>query len=159
ELIITQCFDFVGASQARNTYQRQQRYLGISGDAELAKWVEIDRLTAQNTGSERAFGEQQTSLFLIAPSVKQLESNVRMAQRALMRLGIVAIREDLRFEDCYWAQLPGNFPFIARKHSIDTDHLAGFVNLQRQPMGNAQGSKWGPPVSLLTTAQDSPYFF
>ncbi len=159
ELIVTQCFDFVGANRARSYYNRQARYLEISGDAELAKWVEIDRLTSRNTMGEKSFGEQQTSLFLIAPSVKQLETNVRMVQKSLARLGIIVIREDLRFEDCYWAQLPGNFPFIARKYSVDTGHLAGFANLQRQPMGNAKGSDWGAPVALFSTAEDTPYFY
>lgn len=158
ELIVTQCFDYVGGEKARAAYETQARYLSISGDTELAKWVEIDRLTsASNTA--KTFGEQQTSIFLIAPSMKQLEANVRMTQKALARIGMVVVREDLRFEECYWAQLPSNFPFVIRKHSVDAGHLAGFANLQRQPMGNAAGSDWGPPVSLLPSVQDTPYFF
>lgn len=157
ELIVTQCFDFIGAEKAREAYETQARYLSISGDRELAEWMEIDRLT-QN-GGQRTYGEQQTTIFLIAPSVKQLEQNVRLTQRALSKLGMVAIREDLRSEECYWAQLPGNFPFISRKQSVDTEHLAGFATVQTQPMGNASGSPWGPPVSLLTTIHDAPFFF
>lgn len=159
ELIVTQCFDYIGAARARTSYETQARYLSISGDKELAGWMEIDRLMNQEATRTNAFGEQQTSLFLIAPSIKQLEQNVRLTQKALAKLGIVAIREDLRLEECYWAQLPGNFPFISRKQSIDTKHLAGFATVQTQPMGNATGSPWGPPVSLLTTVQDAPYFF
>jgi len=157
ELIISQCFDFIGAERARHYYETQARYLNISGDRELASWMEIDRLTQQT--SARAFGEQQTTMFLIAPSIKQVEQSVRMCQKALTKLGMVAVREDLRFEECYWAQLPGNFSFISRKHSVDTQHLAGFATVQTQPMGNATGSPWGPPLSLLTTVQDAPFFF
>lgn len=159
ELIVSQCFDFIGAKPARERYEEQARFLSISGDKELMKWMEIDRLMQADTETSKAFGEQQTTLFLIASSVKQLESSIRMAGKALGRIGIVAVREDLRFEDCYWAQLPGNFPFIARQQPVDTMHLAGFANLQPQPMGNASGSAWGAPVSLLTTVQDTPYFF
>ncbi len=158
ELIVTQCFDFVGGDSARKHYEKQARYLNISGDRELADWMEISRLSAEGQGN-RAFGQQQTTLFLIAPSVKQLEANVRMVQKSLGRIGMVAVREDLRFEECYWAQLPGNFPFITRKHSVDTQHLAGFATVQTQPMGNPTGSPWGPPISVLTTVQDLPYFF
>lgn len=158
ELIVTQCFDFVGADAARKSYEKQARYLSISGDRELADWMEISRL--QNTsGAPRAFGEQQTTLFLIANSIKHLEASVRMVQKSLNKIGMVAVREDLRFEECYWAQLPGNFPFISRKHPIDTQHIAGFATVQTQPMGNPTGSPWGPPVSVLTTVQDAPYFF
>ena len=159
ELIVSQCFDFIGAKQARESYEKQARYLGMSGDKELAKWMEIDRLMQDHTATEKAFGQQQTSIFLIGPTLAQVEGNVKMVQRSLSRLGMVVVREDLRFEECYWSQLPANFSFIARNKSIDTDHLAGFANLQAAPMGNAAGSPWGPPVSLFTTLQDAPYFF
>ncbi|MDX2096070.1 MAG: hypothetical protein SFW64_09105 [Alphaproteobacteria bacterium] len=160
EIIISQSFDFTGAAKAREAYEKQARYLTYSGDKELAKWMEIDRLMhAQGNESATAFGQQQTSIFLIAPGVNQLEANVRMVQRALNRLGMVVVREDLRFEECYWSQLPANFSFISRQHAVDTDHLAGFVNLQAAPMGNAAGSPWGPPVSVFTTVQDAPYYF
>lgn len=156
EVIVSQCFGFDNAEEVRETYAKQARILSMSGDKELAKWIEIDRLTESRNSS---FGQQQTSLFLIASSVRQLEANVKLVQRALSRLGMVAIREDLRFEECYWAQLPGNFHFVVRKHPVDTEHLAGFANLQSAPMGAASGSPWGPPVSLFTTVQDTPYFF
>lgn len=158
EIIVTQCFDFIGGEQARDAYETQARYLTMSGDKELQQWMEIDRLM-QAGSRERMFGEQQTSIFLIAPSIGQLEANVRLTLKAMARLGMVVVREDLRFEDCYWAQLPGNFPFVSRKKSVDTEHLAGFSNLQTAPMGNSAGSPWGAPVSLFTTLQERPYFF
>lgn len=159
EIIVTQCFDFIGAAQAKEAYEKQQHYLKLSGDKELAEWVEIDRLTEHKDAPERAFGEQQCSIFLIAPSIKQLEANIKLVRKALGKLGILTIREDLKFEEMYWAQLPGNFPFIARKRSTNTMHLAGFVNLQRAPMGNTKGSKWGPTITILPSVQRTPYFF
>lgn len=159
EVIVTQCFSFTGAEEAQEAYAKQARYLAISGDKQLAEWMEIDRLMQLRTAGAREYGEQQTTLFLIAPSVRQLEANVKLVHRSLSRLGIVVVREDLRFEECYWGQLPGNFPFVARKSAVDTEHLAGFANLQSTPMGVASGSPWGPPVSLLTTVQELPYFF
>ena len=160
ELIVSQCFDFTGEEEAREAYQKQARYLTYSGDKDLAKWMEIDRLMhSKEEDGVRGYGQQQTTIFLISPGVNQLEANVRMVQRALNKLGIIVIREDLRFEECYWSQLPANFPFISRRHSVDTEHLAGFVNLQSAPMGNAAGSPWGPPVSVFTTVQDAPYHF
>lgn len=159
ELIISQTFDYTGSSLAREAYEKQARYLRYSGDTELAQWIEIDRLMGTSKRSDNSFGQQQTTIFLIAPSVNQLEANIRLVQRSLNRLGMLVVREDLRFEDCYWAQLPANFPFIARKYPIDTDHLAGFVNLQAAPMGNAAGSPWGPTVTTFTTLQDTPYYF
>lgn len=167
ELIISQCFDFLSAELAQETYAKQARYLAISGDKELAKWMEIDRLlqppalgaAALNAPSRKEYGEQQTTLFLIAPSVRLLESNIRRVTRALGRLGIVAVREDLRFEECYWAQLPANFPFIVRKQPTDTEHIAGFANLGLAALGNPAASSFGPPVVMLSTLQQRPYHF
>ena len=160
EVIVTQCFDFIHAEVARADYEKQARYLAISGDKDLAQWMEIDRLMQPGADADgKAYGQQQTTLFLIAPTVKQLETNIRLVGKALAKLGILAVREDIRFEECYWSQLPGNFQFTSRQHSIDTPHIAGFANLQTQPMGNAAGSPWGAPVSLFTTLQDQPYFF
>lgn len=160
EVIISQSFDFMAGGTAREVYEKQARYLTISGDKELAQWMEIDRLMRDSkAASVSNFGNQQTSIFLIAPSVSQLEKNISMVQKALNRLGMVVVREDLHFEDCYWAQLPANFTFISRSKAVDTDHLAGFANLQTAPMGNSKGSPWGAPISVFTTAQDAPYFF
>ena len=159
ELIVSQCFSFADASAARDSYAQQAQYLALSQDKEFAEWIEIDRLMQSQTPGPREFGHQQTSLFLISPTTKQLETNVKLVQRALGRLGVVAVREDLRFEECYWAQLPANFPFVVRKHPVDTEHVAGFANLQSAPMGAAAGSAWGPHVTMFTTLQDAPYFF
>lgn len=160
EIIVSQCFDFTGFGMAQAAYEKQARYLRYSGDIQLAQWMEIDRLT-NGTGVEtsRNFGQQQTTIFLISHSVSQLEGNVRIVQRALNRLGMLVVREDLRFEECYWSQLPANFTFVSRKYPVDTEHLAGFCNLQNAPMGNAAGSPWGSPISTFATLQDAPYYF
>lgn len=155
ELIISQCFGFTGVDEAQNAYEKQAKLLAVSGDKELAKWMEIERLR----NVDATYGQQQTTMFLIAPSVKQLEANVKLVQRAMGRLGMVVFREDLRLEECYWAQLPGNFTFVSRKHAVNTEHLAGFASLQSAPMGLAAGSAWGPPVTQFTTLQDTPYYF
>lgn len=160
ELIISQTFDYTAAEEAHEVYIKPQRYLQYSDDKEMAQWMEIDRLVnIKGDAVNKSFGQQQTTIFLIANNVSVLESNVRMVQRALNRLGMVVVREDLRFEECYWSQLPANFPFIARKTYVDTEHLAGFTNLQAAPMGKANGSSWGPPVTIFSTVQNAPYYF
>lgn len=159
ELIVSQCFSFTGAEEAQESYAKQARYLAMSGDKELAQWIEIERLMQMSNLRSKEYGQQQTTIFLIAPAVKQLENNIKLVQKALGKLGTVAVREDLRFEECYWSQLPANFPFVVRQQPTDTDHIAGFASLQTAPMGMPAGSPWGAPISLLTTVQEAPYFF
>lgn len=159
EVIISQCFDYVGASRAKEAYELQHRYLRAGGDKEMIAMSEISAVIESGKAQVRDFGEHQITLFIIAPSVKELENNIRMVRRALSRIGIVSIREDMMLENCYWAQLPGNLAFISRMLPINTSHLAGFISLQSLPMGNAVGSVWGPPVSLFPTISNTPYFF
>lgn len=132
ELIVTQNFDFINADKAKESYEKQAEYVRLSGDKDMWSWAEFAALMQEDTG-ERAFGRQQTSLFLIAPSIRQLEATVQMVRRAMTKLGIVCVREDLKLEEMYWAQLPANFTFVARAQPINTQHLAGFVKLQMPP--------------------------
>ncbi len=159
ELIISQCFDFVGAASAKEKYELQYRYLKSGTDTDMLRMSEIAPLIDSGRGNVKDFGEQQLTLFVIAPSVKELENNIRMIRRALTRIGLVSVREDLWLEDNYWAQLPGNLAFVKRMQPISTSHLAGFISLQSLPMGNALGSEWGPPVSLFPSVNGTPYFF
>ncbi len=159
EYIISQCFDYVNASKALAQYQEQERFLRIGGDSEFAQSTELNRIMQSNRQQPVDYGEQQTTIFLICDSVNEVEKNVRMVRRALSNIGIVSIREDLKFEECYWAQLPANFEFVSRLSAIDTAHVAGFVNLNNYPAGNASGDLWGPPTSLFRTAAGTPYFY
>jgi type IV secretion system protein VirB4 len=159
EVIISQCFDFVGAKQAKEAYELQHRYLKSGGDKDMMRMSEVVSLFETGNNNVRDFGEQQLTLFVIAGTIKELETNLRMIRRALTRIGIVAIREDMFLEDCYWSQLPGNLRYVRRMQPINTAHLGGFISLQSLPMGNALGSQWGPPVSLFSTVSNTPYFF
>ncbi len=159
EFIVTQCFDFINAKEALSNYEEQKELTRISGDDELSDTTELTAILASNRHRPTDFGQQQTTLFIIAPSVKELEASVLQLREALSEIGIVSIREDIKFEECYWAQLPGNFEFVKRLRAINTQHVAGFANLNNFPAGSSQGSHWGPPVALFYTAAKTPYFF
>lgn len=159
EFIVTQCLDFVNAYQALQSYKDQHYFLKVSGDNELAKSSELRAVLSVDQTDELAFGEQQTTLFVIGSSVQELEDSTRQILNALADIGIVAVREDVRFEESYWAMLPANFEFVARLGYINTRHIAGFANIQNYPAGNAAGCPWGPPVTLFYTAAGTPYFF
>src|SRR5690606_26134635 len=89
----------------------------------------------------------------------KLSAEVNQAYDALKSLGNVAVREDLRMEECYWAQLPANFAFFSRQNAIDTARVGGFASLHNFPAGQASGNLWGPAVTVLYTAMGTPYFF
>ncbi len=159
EFIVTQCIDFVNARQALQTFKGQEYYMNVSGDTELAELTELTRILENDSHREVDFGEQQTSIFVIGASVAEMEKSMRLIREAMSKIGIITIREDLRFEECYWAQLPANFEFFSRLTYTNTEHVAGFVNIHNYPAGNARGCPWGPPVTLFYTAAGTPYFF
>lgn len=159
ELIVTQSFDFIGAKQAKESYEKQERYLRLGGDKDLANWAEISHLMEHKEQPEKAYGQQQCSLFLIAPSIKTLDANIKLVRKALTRIGVVAYREDLKFEQMYWAQLPANFPFITRNRSINAMHLAGFASLKGCSTSTVIQGPWGSPVALFANTAGTPYYF
>ena len=159
ELIVTQSFDFVGAAEAREAYETQEHYLQLSGDQELARWAEVAQFMEHKEQPEKAYGQQQCSLFLIAPNIKTLEANIKLVRKAMSRIGIVTFREDLKFEQMYWAQLPANFPFITRNRSVHSMHLGGFANLKGGSRTTQTQSPWGPPVTLIPTRTGTPCYF
>jgi type IV secretion system protein VirB4 len=159
ECIVTQCVDFINPEVAKNLYKEQKFLISVSEEPTLSEAFEIDHILDGSTGNPIDFGQQQVLIFLIADSIRQLEVYVRRALGYLANVGLVAIREDIHFEECYWAQLPGNFEFIRRLTPTYTDHVGGFMNVQRYPVGLANGNRWGDAVTVLNAASKTPYFF
>lgn len=157
EIIVTQCCDFIRPQVAQKHFEKLKYYLKVSGDPEVPDISEIRRILSQ-PNAPTVFSEFQTTVFLIAYSLKELEVHVKMVREALGRLGIVTVREDLKFEECYWAQLPANFEFVCRLEYTDTQHVGGFVNLHNYAAGSSLGSIWGAPISLFYTAIGTPYY-
>jgi type IV secretion system protein VirB4 len=97
--------------------------------------------------------------------VKASDNDLGTLDRALVAvedcfvdLNIQATREMLNLEACFWAQLPGNFQFVARKRRISTTNLAGFASLHNFPRGRAQGNWWGSAMTVLETQSKTPYY-
>lgn len=159
EFIVSQCVDFINRKKAVSGYKYQKYITDLSGDRELAKLSGIEEIVSSDRGSPIDYGEQQLSIFLLADSLDELENSVANSVSALQSLGIIAFREDLRMEHCYWAQLPGNFSFISRLRPINTARIGGFASLYNFPAGKAVGNHWGPMASVFYTAMGTPYFF
>jgi len=159
EFIVTQTVNFINPKKALAKYAAQKRFGDISETDELTKLIELDHILASDNANPIDFGEQQLSVFLQADSLQELESYTRKALRYLGQYGMIAIREDLHFEECYWAQLPGNFEFVKRLIPTYTGHVGGFANLDTSPRGVEQATAWGDPLVLFQTATGQPYSF
>lgn len=159
EFVISQCMDFINHKKALQDYVAQKEIYDISQDTDLPDATGINDMLASDHHRSVDFGEQQLSIFVMGDSVKYLEESVRRMVMGLNGLGLLAIREDVKFEECYWSLLPANFEFLRRLKPINTSRIGGFAQLNNLPSGLARGGIWGPPVTLLKTAIGTPYFF
>lgn len=159
EFIIAQSLDFIPRKEAVEDYEYQDYVLKVSDDQEFADFVGLTGFLASDSRGSTNYAKQQITILLLAEALDVLASEVTQALGAVKSLGLVAVREDMRMEECYWAQLPGNFSFLTRQNTIDTARVGGFASLHNFPAGQASGNLWGPAVSVLYTAIGTPYFF
>jgi len=139
--------------------QMQQRRMVQTEDLAASQVSEIDQALDDATSGYIAFGHHHLTVLCAEYSLAELDKAVADVESALVDIGIVSVREDLNLEPAFWAQLPGNFPYIARRALISTANFAGFASLHNYPCGKPSGNHWGPAVTLLETVSGTPYFF
>ena len=158
EMIVSQAFHFISDRDALWEYRNQHEMFRISGDDYSIRASGVEEMM-QGVGSPLGYGTQQTTIMIVGDDYKHLSSEVVEAQAAFAKLGLITVREDIKLEECFWAQLPGNFSFLRRKDPILTNQIGGFCRLNRFPNGNAMDNHWGEAVTLMPTIVNSPYYF
>jgi len=159
EFIVAQAFHFIPHAGALVQYKAQKEIYDISGDEYCVAASGIYDMMSSQSERPTDFGEHQTTIMVLADEFKQLDMEIRKVQSAFADLGLITIREDIKLEECFWSQLPGNFEFIRRRDTINTSRIASFCRLNRYPNGQASGNHWGEAVTILPTLVGSPYFF
>ncbi|HKQ30548.1 MAG TPA: hypothetical protein VJS66_04610, partial [Burkholderiales bacterium] len=159
EFVLTQSFAYSNRSEALNEIQKQQRILQQTEDLAASQVEDINQALDDASGGEVAYGEHHLTVMPIARDPKQLDKAITAVESALIDLGITPVREDLNLEPCFWAQLPGNFEYIARGAPINTRNVAGYLSLHNYPCGKLVGNHWGDAVTVLETVSGTPYYF
>lgn len=159
KFLISQSVDFIKSDMAQAEYEKQKIVLDASGDDYLKHITGIDKIIENTSKSQTDFGEHQITIMLIVDTLEQLNKEVETLIFYLNKLGIVAVREDLYMEQCFWSQLPANFQFLCRQTFINTSYTGGYASLNNFPAGKKKGNHWGPAVTVFRTVNDTPYFF
>lgn len=159
EIIISQSFSFIDRMIAISSMKLQQRRLIQSEDVAVSQIHEIDGALDSAMSGEFAFGMHHMTVLCVEDSMKSLESSLSMAIVELSNAGITGIREKMNLEPAYWAQLPCNEEFMARRSIVSTLNLASFASLHNYPSGKRKGNHWGNAVTVLNTVSGTPYFF
>lgn len=159
EFIASQCFSFIPSERALKHYKSQKDFFDLSGDKKSIEDFGVKLMLESDQKRDTDFCENQTSFMILADTAEELIINTGKFQNLFATLGLVLLREDIRMQEAFWAQLPGNFEFLRRLNSIAIDKVAGFCRLNRFPSGVADGNHWGPCVVQLPTSVGSSYFF
>jgi type IV secretion system protein VirB4 len=105
------------------------------------------------------FGYHHMSICVFESSVSRLNRAVSDVQSELSRMSVVPVRESLNMEPAFWAQLPGNFSYIARRGLISSANFAGLFSGHNFPSGETQGLHWKKPIAIVETANQTAYNF
>jgi type IV secretion system protein VirB4 len=159
ELTITQSFGFVERSAALGRMNLVLRRLRSTEDEALSLRDEL-ALAKDDVGAGRAgYGEHHMTIAVHADNLGDVDLAVARITAALADLGIVGVREDIALEPAFWAQFPGNAPYIARRGLVSTTNFAGLASGHNFAFGQARGNHWGDAVTVLETTAAGPYFF
>jgi type IV secretion system protein VirB4 len=159
DFIITQAFDFFYNESDLDEMKYQDNILRIGGNQEFRDMIKLTDFFESVDGNVTDYGKLQTTLMLISKSSEELDNEVKLISEKFQSLGLVIIREDVFLEDCYWAQLPGNFKFLKRQKIINSYRVGGFASLYSFASGAITGNYWGPALTTFKTINNTPYFF
>ena len=159
EMTVTQSFMFDERAVALEKLNRQGRVMEAAQDAAASQRNDLYAAADDLASNRIAFGGHHLSVLLTSPDENQLEQALTETTAKLMQRGIIAVREDVNLEPAFWAQLPGNHQFIARRADISSLNWAAYASLHNYPAGKRTGNHWGGCISLLQTKSSTPYAF
>lgn len=159
EMVLTQSMSFVDDMSARGRIERLDRQMSKADEGGSSVQANLDIARDELARKRVAFAEHHLTVMPIAKSIAQLDDAVALIGNELGALGASYIREDLNTEPAYWAQLPGNQAYIARRALISTLNCAGLSSFHAYPYGKPDGNHWGPAITIFETTSGTPFFF
>lgn len=159
EFIVSQAIVYTPARRALKEYKTQKELLEMSGDTYSATASGLEEMLQGNHNLPTDYADVQTAVMVLTDEYRNLDAEILKVQQAFGDMGLITVREDIKLEECFWSQLPGNFEFIRRKDTMRTARTAGFCRLNLFPGGTDSGNHWGAAVTLIPTQVNSPYFF
>lgn len=159
EFIVTQSFAIIDKPDALVQMERVGRQIDMSDEAGSIVGDHLDQARDELLSSEAIYGLHHLSVLCLGRSLDDVGRCVTDIGAALTDVSALWVREDLNAEPAFWAGLPGNLAYVARRAMISSKNMAGFASLHNYPSGRAGGNRWGMPISVLETTSQTAYFF
>lgn len=158
EFVLTQSFAIHDRSEALAHLELVHRQLKTSDEKGSVAEDSINAARNQIVGGKAVNGSYHLTLTALGDTIREMELCLQEANKTIQNQGMVAVREDLNAECAFWAQLPGNFAYIARKPTISSANFVGLASLHNFALGKPDGNHWGPALSLLQSTSSTPYY-
>jgi type IV secretion system protein VirB4 len=159
EYVITQSFRFYDRHVAKGRMRDQQNEMLQSKEESISQTEQIDEAYDDAASGEVGYGKHHLTVAIYADTQEELNKNVGQIVSLFADVDIIAVREDIACELGFWAQLPGNFGYVARLADISTKNFAGFSSFHNYPIGKLIGNHWGDALTVFETLSGSPYYF
>lgn len=159
EMVVTQSFAAVERGPALERMDLALRRMKSMDDAAISLRNELTIAKDEVAAGRTIFGEHHLTVMVKAPTFAELDAAIGEAQATLAEAGFAAVREELGLEAAFWAQMPGNFSYIARRALVSSMNFAGFASAHNFPIGSPSGNFWGEAITLFETTSAGPYFF
>jgi type IV secretion system protein VirB4 len=159
EFILTQSFTIADKPIAQERISRLKRQIAASDEAGSDVETDIDFALNSLLNQEAVFGLHHLTLLCLSRNLDGVNKCVSDLGACLTDMNINWLREDLNLEAGFWAQLPGNHSYIARKALLSSANYAGLSSMHNFATGQTDGNHWNTPITILETTSQTPYWF
>ena len=159
EFILTQSFTISDKPIAQERISRLKRQIAASDEAGSDVETDIDLALNSLMNQEAVFGLHHMTLLCLSRDLEGVNKAVSDLGACLTDMNVNWLREDLNLEAGFWAQLPGNHAYIARRALLSSSNYAGLSSMHNFAGGQTEGPHWGTPVTILETTSQTPYWF
>ncbi|MCL7999743.1 VirB4 family type IV secretion/conjugal transfer ATPase [Brucella sp. 21LCYQ03] len=159
EFILTQSFTISDKPIAQERITRLQRQIAASDESGSAVESDIDFALNSLMNQEAVFGIHHFSLLCLSRDLDGLSKSVSELGSCLTDMNINWLREDMNLEASFWAQLPGNHSYRARKAMLSSANFSGLSSMHNFATGQSNNLHWGLPITILETTSQTPYWF
>ncbi len=159
EFILTQSFTLSDKPIAQERITRLQRQISASDEAGSSVESDIDFALNSLMNQEAVFGVHHFSLLCLSRDLEGLNKTVSELGSCLTDMNVNWLREDMNLEASFWAQLPGNHSYRARKAMLSSANFSGLSSMHNFATGQSDNLHWKLPITILETTSQTPYWF
>lgn len=159
EMIITQIVSFVDPKPINDQMMEYFEIISIDEERDMADISEIGSMLPKEKCEDARICCSQILIQIRSYSKEDLNNKIDKFFTTIGKLGLVAVREEMFMPTLFWSQLPSNFNFIKRIHTIPVSNVCAYTSLFNFPTGKLTGNRWGDSMIVLRSTLNTPYFF